>query len=221
MRTEDPPGGLGDVLFSPGRRRVLEVLFGNPHRAYYFNELLRLTAPGKAGLKRDLAALTRVGILEGRKVGNQMHYRANDKSPIFEDLRSIVRKTFGLAEPLRESLSRLGDSVSAAFIYGSVAKGTDTAESDIDVFVLSDALDNKSLIEALQPCEDQLRRKISTVLYSSAELRSKLAERASFITRIIAQEKIPLIGDINAVVKFGEPGQDGAPQEGTPGPSGI
>ena len=220
-QANDESLGLGNALFPGGRQRVLQVLFGNPDRAYHVNDLRRLTKSGKGGLQRELTALARVGLINLRKVGNQVHCQANRDAPIFEELRSIVRKTFGMAEPLRSALQSLGNAVRAAFIFGSVAKGTDTAASDVDVFVLSDSLDYGTLMEALAPCEQQLGRKINPVLYSTSELRAKLAENASFITRIISQERIPLIGSTDAPTEPGKPGKAGETAPGKARPGGI
>lgn len=217
MGKEIDSGGLGDALFSGSRKRLLELLFGNPDRSFYWNELQRLAGKGRGGPKRELDNLTAVGLVTTSKQGNQMHYQANKHSPIFEEVRSIVRKTFGLAGPLKAALGSLGDAVSVAFVFGSVAKDTDTAGSDIDVFVLSDSIDYRKLIETLQPCEDQLGRKISLVLYSSSELKTKLAENASFITRILAQPKIPLIGDVDGISGTREPGKDQPAEKGSAG----
>jgi predicted nucleotidyltransferase len=186
--------GLGDALFAGVQQRVLGALFGNPERSYYGNELLRLTGSGKGALQRELDRLVKAGLVTVRSVGNQKHYQANPEAPIFEELRGIAVKTFGVGDAVRGALLPLAKKIRAAFIYGSVAKRADTTRSDIDLLVVSDALGYQDLIRALQPAERRLGRKISPTLYSAAELAKKRSGKSSFVTRILQQPKIFLIG---------------------------
>lgn len=186
---------LTNVLFGGGvQQRLLGVLFGTPDRSYYRNELMRLTGSGKGALQRELDRLEKSGLVTMRSVGNQKHYQANPESPIYEELRAIVVKTFGVADVVRQALLALSGRITAAFIYGSVAKRTDTAKSDIDLFVLSEKVSYQDLFKALQAAEKKLGRKISPTVHSSAELARKRKERSSFVVRILEQPKIFLIG---------------------------
>ncbi|MDH5567697.1 MAG: hypothetical protein OEY15_13625 [Myxococcales bacterium] len=186
--------GLGDALFSGVQQRVLAVLFGTPDRSFYGNELMRLAGSGKGALQRELDRLERTGLVTARRVGNQKHYQANPQSPVFDELRGIVAKTFGVADVVRQALLPLAARIAAAFIYGSVAKRTDTARSDIDLLVTSEDLGYQELMKALQPAERKLRRKLSPTIHSPAELAKKRAERGGFLARVLEQPKIFLIG---------------------------
>jgi predicted nucleotidyltransferase len=186
--------GLGDALFAGVQQRVLGTLFGNPERSFYGNELLRLTASGKGALQRELDRLVKAGLVTVRSIGNQKHYQANPEAPIFEELRGIAVKTFGVGDVVREALRPLARKISAAFIYGSIAKRADTTRSDIDLLVVSETLGYQDLIRALQPAERRIGRKISPTLYSAAELAKKRSGKSSFVTRILEQPKIFLIG---------------------------
>jgi len=186
--------GLGDALFAGVQQRVLGTLFGNPERSFYGNELLRLTASGKGALQRELDRLVKAGLVTVRSIGNQKHYQANSEAPIFEELRGIAVKTFGVGDVVREALRPLARKISAAFIYGSVAKRADTARSDIDLLVVSETVGYQDLIRALHPAERRIGRKISPTLYSAAELAKKRSGKGSFVTRILEQPKIFLIG---------------------------
>ena len=186
--------GLGDALFAGVQQRVLGALFGNPERSFYGNELLRLTGSGKGALQRELDRLVKAGLVTVRSVGNQKHYQANPEAPIFEELRGIAVKTFGVGDAVRGALLPLAKKIRAAFIYGSVAKRADTTRSDIDLLVVSDSLGYQDLIRALQPAERRLGRKISPTLYSAAELAKKRSGRNAFVLRILEQPKIFLIG---------------------------
>src|SRR5215813_1741157 len=124
---------ISDALFSSTRQRVLGLLFGNPERSFYTSEIVKRARSGTGAVERELSRLLRSGLVSVSKVGNQKHYRADPESPVYEELRGLVLKTFGLTEPLREALAPYAEKIDAAFVYGSVAKRTDTARSDIDV----------------------------------------------------------------------------------------
>jgi predicted nucleotidyltransferase len=190
-----PRTSLGDSLFSGVQQRVLGVLFGAPDKSFYRNELMRLTGSGKGALQRELDRLEQSGLVTVRPVGNQKHYQANKDAPIFEELRGIVVKTFGVADVLRKALAPLAKAITAAFIFGSIAKRSDTSASDIDVLVVSDKLGYQDLIKALLPAEAALGgRKINPTIHSRAELARKRKERSSFVVRVLEQPKIFLIG---------------------------
>lgn len=131
---------MGDALFTKTQQQVLRLLFGQPGRSFYANEIVRYAGLGISTVQRELARLSEVGLLSVTRQGNQKHYQANVASPIFEELRGIVVKTFGVADVLKEALLPMADKIQLAFIYGSVAKGSDTAESDIDLMLIADRL---------------------------------------------------------------------------------
>ncbi len=185
---------LADALFTRTQQRVLACLFGQPGRSFSVSELIHTTGAGSGAVQREVARLSGSGLLSLEAVGNQKRYRANPQCPIHDELVSIVRKTFGLATPLREALAPLADSIHAAFVYGSVAKGHDTASSDIDLMLVSDALSYGEVMAALDPLIERMGRKINPTLYSRSELAKRIAEGNSFVTRVLAQPRIWLIG---------------------------
>ena len=132
-------------------------------------------------------------------LGNQKRYRANPDAPIHDELAAIVRKTFGLAAPLREALAPLADRLHVAFVYGSVAKGSDTASSDIDLMLVSDDLTYPEVMTALHPVIESLGREINPTLYTPADLRKRIAAGNSFITRVLAEPNTWLVGSENAI----------------------
>lgn len=189
-----PAGGLGGALFGKTQRRVLGLLFGNPERSYFLNEIVRLAQSGIGAVHRELAALEAAGLVTVTRAGNQRHYQANRQSPIFEELRGIVVKTFGVADALRRELAPLGSKIRAAFVYGSVAKGSDTASSDIDLMVVSAKLSYPDLFSAATRAEEQLGRKVNPTVMTPQELQRRLNEDNSFATRVLEQPKIFIIG---------------------------
>lgn len=189
-----PPTGLADALFPSTRQRVLACLFGQPGRSFYANELMQLTSGGSGAVQRELARLAQSGLATVRRIGNQKHYQANPESPIFSELRGIVEKTLGLAEPLRQALAPMEDRIFAAFVFGSVAKREDGADSDIDLMLISDALTYSEVFSALAEMEDQLGRPVNPTLHSRKELSQRAREGHAFTKRTLSQPKIWLIG---------------------------
>lgn len=187
--------GLADALFSKVQQRVLGVLFGNPSRSFYANEIIRAARSGSGAVQRELARLQTSGLVTVRQVGRQRHYQANADSPLFDELRSLAAKTFALADVLRAALEPVASEIRAAFIYGSIAKGTDSAASDIDVLVISDSLAYADLFQALERATDQLGRKVAPTIYSSKDLHERVRTENAFIRRVLAQPKLWLIGD--------------------------
>lgn len=120
----------GSTLFTETQQRVLGLLYGQPERSFYTNEILRSTGMGVGTVKRELERMHKAGILTLRKSGNQHHYQANPECPIYPELIGIVKKTFGLANVIRHVLMPLAESIERAFVFGSVASGKETAHSD-------------------------------------------------------------------------------------------
>ena len=185
---------VADALFSGLQQRLLAVLFGQPDRSFYGNELLRLTGTGRGALQRELAKLVSADLVTVTPVGNQKHYQANAAAPIFAELRGIVMKTLGLADVLRTALNAVSDRIELAFVFGSVAKGTDIATSDIDLMVVTETLTYADLFEGLAAAEQVLGRKVNPMLYTPAALAEKVRTENSFVLRVLSQPKIFLIG---------------------------
>lgn len=185
---------LSGALFTTTQQRVLSCLFGGSGRSYAVNELIQATGAGSGAVQRELARLSGSGLLTVEHVGNQKRYRANPAAPIHDELASIVRKTFGLAKPLREALVPLAGRIHAAFLYGSVAKGTDTARSDIDLMVIADDLAYADVMLALHPVAEQLGRQVNPTVCARGELRTRIEAGNSFITRVLQQPRQWLIG---------------------------
>ncbi len=137
MTLSQPPCGstLIDALFTSTQQRVLALLFGQPDRSFFVTELMSLANSGRGAVQRELARLAQSGLVTVTKVGNQKHYQASHRSPLFEELCSIIRKTVGLQEPIQTALEPLEKKISVALIYGSIAMRLDTAASDIDLLM--------------------------------------------------------------------------------------
>jgi predicted nucleotidyltransferase len=191
------PVGLADALFTKVQQRVLGLLFGNPGRSFYANELIELAGSGTGAVQRELARLESSGLATVTRMGNQKHYQANPGSPVYAELRGLVLKTSGLVDVLRAALQPLKSGIENAFVYGSVAKQQDTADSDIDLMVISDTLSYAELFGALEDAAAQLGRTVNPTVYSRRELDKRLRSDNAFIKRVWSQPRLPVIGDLH------------------------
>ena len=185
---------MADALFTGTQQRVLALLFGQPERSYYATEIIGLAGAGSGAVQRELARLSQSGLITTQSVGNQKHYQANRASPVFAELSAMVQKTFGLAEPLRAALAPLAKRISAAFVYGSIAKQTDTASSDVDLMIVSDSLAYSDVYATLESVSQRLGRTVNPTIYTHKELAKRIKGGESFVTRVLEQPKIWLIG---------------------------
>ena len=184
---------LADALFTTTQQRVLALLFGQPNRSFYASEMIERT--GSGAVQRELKRLASSGLVTVKRIGNQRHYQANPDATIFEELCSLMKKTVALAEPIRESLTPLADRINLALLYGSVAKGTDTARSDIDILIVADGITLEDVYSTLGPVEKELDRKISPTLYTPEEFARRKAGNSPFVSRVLSGEHIVLIAN--------------------------
>ncbi len=185
---------IAAALFSDSQARLFRWLFGQPERSYHLSELRRLSGLGSASLQRELNRLVDAGLVVSERVGNLRRFQANLQSPVYTELVALTRKTLGAEPLLREALQPIAARLQVAFIYGSVAKQTDTAQSDIDLLLVGEDLSLNEILTLLLPLETQLGRKINPNCYSQSEYARRLAEPDSFVNRILAQPILPLIG---------------------------
>ena len=188
---------LADVLFTSTQQRVLALLFGQPARSFFASELIQLAGSGSGAVQRELKRLGDSGLVTVTRIGKQKHYQANPSSPVFSELRSLVIKTVAMVDPLRQALEPLAEQIGLALVYGSVAKGTDTATSDVDLLVVADHLTLESLYAALTPIEPTLGRKINPTLYTRHEFADRKSSGNAFLTRVLAGDHLVLIGNVD------------------------
>jgi predicted nucleotidyltransferase len=176
------------------QQRLLALIFGHPDRSFYMSEIIRILQSGTGAVDRELSRLERSGLVSVNRIGNQKHYRANRQSPIFSELYGIVQKTVGLKDPLKRSLERYAERIEVAFVYGSIAKQSDTARSDIDLMVIGEDLTYSDIYAGLQDAEYVLGRPVNPTILNSAEWKRKKAEDSSFVQRVSEQPKIFIFG---------------------------
>lgn len=185
---------LADALFTTTQQKLFALLFGQPDRSFYLTELVKLAKVGTGGVQRELSRLELTGLVTATAIGNQKHYQANPESPLYVELTGIVKKTVGLKQPLLDALEPLKKKIDLAFVYGSVAKATDTSSSDIDLMIVSDELALEELFIALAAVESQLGRQVNPTLYASAEYSKKRKAKTGFLVKVLAAPVIELIG---------------------------
>jgi predicted nucleotidyltransferase len=192
MRSTD--AGLAGALFSRVQLRMLGLLFGQPERSYHASELIRLVGSGSGAVQRETKKLVDAGLVTVTASGNRKLYQANRRSPIFEELHGLIVKTVGLVEPLRKALKRHSASIDAAFIYGSVARGKDTASSDIDLLIVGRDLGYSDIYASLQKAENILMRPVNPNLMTPAEWQKRVANKNPFVSRILKQPRLFVLG---------------------------
>ena len=185
---------LADALFTKTQQRALGILFGRPDRTFFLRELIEAAGSGSGAMQRELARLEESGLVTVSRIGSQKHYQANHDAPIFEEVRGIVTKTVGLADPLRTALRSLGKRVVLGLVFGSMARGDARAESDIDLLVVADGLTLEELFARLGPAEKKLGRKIHPTLYTSQEFARRRKIGNPFLRKVLAGKHIAVIG---------------------------
>jgi predicted nucleotidyltransferase len=196
MGTTIPPILSARVLFGQTRRDVLALLLGRPDERFYLREIRRTIGGGSGAVQRELKRLVEAGLVERQTDGRQVYFSANRSAAIFPELQAIIQKTAGVAEVLRTGLAPLlrKERIAAAFVYGSVAAGSQTSASDVDLLILGDTT-LAEVIPALRRVERRLGREVNPSVYPIKEFRRKLKAGAPFLKRVLTGPKIFVAGD--------------------------
>jgi predicted nucleotidyltransferase len=192
-------GGFAGALFTPVQQRLLGLLFGQPARRFQSAEIIRLAAGGTGAAHRQLQRLADAGLVLATRAGSQKYYQANPRSPIYPELHGLVLKTVGVVEPLRRALAPIASGIQAAFVFGSTAKKSDRADSDLDLLIVSDELTYPEAYRALQGAEHVIARPINPTVMTRAEWKRKRGAADSFAKRIAGQPKLFVIGGEDAL----------------------
>ena len=202
MGTNPIPPNLSAALFSRVQSRVLGIIFGQPDQEFQLTEIISKANSGRGAVQRELEKLTEVGIVAKAAYGNRKLYHANRDSPVFNELHQLVLKTVGIVDPLREALTPYRQFITSAFVYGSIAKGKDTAKSDIDVMIIG-GLVYSEVFAALQQAEKHLGRPVNLNLMSISDWGRKVKARSSFVTEILDQPKLFVFGNEDELGSLG------------------
>ena len=192
---------LSEILFGKTRQVVLSLLYGHSDESFYLRQIVRVAGGGMGAVQRQLNTLVAAGLVTRANKGKQIYYQANTKSPVFGELKTIIIKTAGIGDILKIALAPIAQEIQCAFIYGSLANGTENVSSDVDVFIIGQAT-FANVVAALSPVQETLAREINPTVYPTSEFREKLAKKNHFIKSIMAGEKIFLIGDEHELKKL-------------------
>jgi len=188
---------LKDAVFTDSQAKVYLWIYGQPERSYHLSELRRLTGLGSASLQREINRLVVAGLANSALKGNQRQISANRQSPLFKELSDLTSKVMGAAALLTEALLPINRKIEVAFLYGSVAKQSDNAESDIDIMIVGSDLTLNELLDQLLPVEEMLCRKVNPTCYTVGEFKKRLSDTDSFVNKVLRQPMIQLLGNMD------------------------
>jgi predicted nucleotidyltransferase len=183
---------LEAIISSKTRVKLLTLFLLNPGMEYYVREIVRMTEENYNAVRRELANLEKFGLIAGQKKGNQQYYSVNHSFFLYDDLQKIVLKTEGVAGILRDSLAVQG-GIDCMFIYGSFAKGTAGAKSDIDLFIVGN-VDENALIPLVHSSEQAINREINYTLMPGREFRKRKQSGDPFVKNVMDEPKIMVTG---------------------------
>lgn len=186
----------GNIPFARTRKAVLGLLFSHTDEAFYLRQIVRASGYGLGPVQRELKLLTGAGIIRRMVRGRQVYFQANADAPIFPELKSLIAKTVGIGDSIRQALAPIAHGIRFAFIYGSIAKGEERQGSDIDLLIVGD-VSFSDIVVSLQAAQRTIGREINPTVYPSAEFREKMRNKHHFVTSIRNGPKIFLIGDEN------------------------
>jgi predicted nucleotidyltransferase len=181
---------------------VLALLYSRTDQSFYVRQIAREVDSSVGAVQRELENLSRIGLIVRTSSGNQVYYQANRQSPIFPEMRSLVSKTIGVFHLLRSALDALSKQIVAAFVYGSIAREEETAQSDIDLMVVGNATLDE-ILSRLADVEKRLGRPVNPTVYSIAEFKSKLEDGNHFLSAVLKDKKVFLLGGEDELRKVG------------------
>jgi predicted nucleotidyltransferase len=195
------PQFAGRSLFGHTRSALLAMLYGHVDQSFYVRQLVRALGAGHGALQRELKYLTEMGLVLRRNQGNQVLYQANSQSPIFSEIKGLITKTVGIHDVIRSALASLGPEIQIVFVYGSVARQKERANSDVDLMVLGDASFSE-VVSALRPAQKALGREINPTVFPASEFRSKLAAGNHFLRSVMKEKRLFVLGTENELAKL-------------------
>jgi len=198
MITTEKKDNALTVLFNKACILLLSLLYNNTEKSFYLREIARKIGMGAGTVQRELSKLVSADLVIRQKHGKQVYYRANTKSRVFNEIRGLIIKTFGLADIIRDVLNPLLAKIDYAFIYGSQTDGTATTDSDIDLMVVG-KVGEMELHKAIGMAEGKLDKAINYSLFTLKEFIRRKKQKKGFVDRIVAGKKIMLIGDENEI----------------------
>jgi len=200
---------LAHHLLGKNRAALLAALLLRPEQKLHVRELARLTGASPGSMHRELKALTELGLLTREEIGRQVFYAAYRSCPVLDELAGLLRKTVGLVDIVRHALQPFSERIEAVFVYGSMASGTETSHSDVDVMILGD-LAFSDAVSALAPTESLLRREVNATVMKVAEFARRRKANDGFVTAVLKAPRLWVMGDED---EFGQSGTNRAAED--------
>jgi predicted nucleotidyltransferase len=191
---------LSDTLFGRTRGAVLAVLFGHVGESYYLRQLARMTGIALGPVQRELRQLADAGLVIRKTLGTHTLYSANEASPVFAEMRTLVVKTVGIHDVLLAALNPLERKINLAFVYGSVARSRESHRSDVDLMIVG-RVNFADVVERIADAQKTLNREINPTVYTVKEFTSKV--RGNFLKTVLGGKKLFLIGEENVLGELG------------------
>jgi uncharacterized protein len=188
------------ALFPAVRRELLAAILLSPDKWWYLSELAAHLKTSPSSLQRELDSLTESGILERKQEGRRTYYKARRDSPVFDELRGLFSKTAGIVPALQAELARFGNRIHWGAIYGSIARGEEGAESDIDLLIVGDVA-TADLLPTLRRVEQKFGRDVNVKRYSEREFRDKMREGDHFLKSVVKGKLVSLVGSPDELEK--------------------
>jgi predicted nucleotidyltransferase len=185
----------GMIRLTPNKAGLLRLFFTNPDKSFYIQQIGRLLGKKPGVFQKTLNGLEKQGVLTSEYVANMRYFTVNKDYPLYEEFKRIIFKTVGVAGSIKDVLEKLGD-IALAFVYGSYAKGKENILSDIDLIIVGRPNEDL-LIKQLDAIEDKLSRQINYKLYSPAEFAAYTRKKDPFLTAIMKEKRIVLLGEGN------------------------
>lgn len=196
-------GSIADALFGKTRRVILAFLFTRPDQSFYLREITRMAAAGQGSVQRELLRLTEAGILQRTTRGRSTFYQANHASPVFNELQGLFTKTAGVADVIGAALGALAEGIRVGFVYGSAARQELRVNSDVDLLVVGD-VSFGDVVQALANAQRRIGRDINPTVYTPAEFLEKVRVRHHFVTSVLREPKIFVVGDQRELERLGK-----------------
>jgi predicted nucleotidyltransferase/AraC-like DNA-binding protein len=201
-----------DTLFPEVRQEILAATLLAPEKSWYLSELAAHLETSPSSLQRELEALAGSGILERKQDGRRTYYRAQTASPVFQELRALFSKTAGIVPLLNSELARFGGKIKWAAVYGSMARGEEQTQSDIDLLIVG-PVGMPELLPALRKVEQQFRREVNVTRYSESEFLAKRRGRDHFLNSVLEGKLITIAGSLDELEKAAGRRQSSRPQD--------
>jgi predicted nucleotidyltransferase len=191
---------LSTLLSSRVRAEIFRLLFGLDAGELHLREIERRSGLSVGTVRQDVAKLVRLDLVEARRAGNRVYYRANRQHPFYPDINRLVLKSSGLADVLRARLGTKG--IRCAFVFGSLASGTGAATSDVDLFVVG-SVSLRELSRRLGGLTEELGRDINPFALRASEFRERVRTKEHFVSRVLESPKLFVVGGEDELAGMG------------------